>query len=172
MAAQSNWSLGRGNSVFLRGIHFSSVSHLDIWPLIGLSSATTHLIFKSTTPHWCNNSPDAPRAGSARTFGIPFQKRCSLSKTTKLILLDSLLQEVCINSWRRWVARLRVRSGWVSILVSHKPSLFRTKESPLIPDQMYPSSRSLNVLSTYAPVLQVASRSSPSTCPERPADAA
>ena len=55
----------------------------------------------------------------------------SLSKTTKLILLDSLLQEVCINSWRRWVAHLRVRSGWVSILVSHKPSFFRTKESPL-----------------------------------------
>ena len=60
---------------------------------------------------------------------------CSLSKTTKLILLDSLLQEVCINSWRRWVARLRVRSAWVSINVSHKPSLFRAKESPLNLDQ-------------------------------------
>ena len=41
----------------------------------------------------------------------------SLSKTTKLILLDSLLQEVCINS------AMMGRSpflGWVSVLVSHK----------------------------------------------------
>ena len=59
----------------------------------------------------------------------------SLSKTTKLILLDSLLQEVCINSWRQWVAHLRVRSCWVSILVSHKPSFFRTKESSLNSDE-------------------------------------
>ena len=42
----------------------------------------------------------------------------SLSKTTKLLLLDSLLQEVCISSGSdgslTWV------SGWVSVLVSHK----------------------------------------------------
>ena len=31
--------------------------------------------------------------------------------TTKLTLLDSLRQEVGINSWQGWVARLRVRSG-------------------------------------------------------------
>ena len=48
----------------------------------------------------------------------------SLSKTTKLILLDSLLQEVCIESGSQpWV-----RSGWLS---SQRSSFFRTNESPL-----------------------------------------
>ena len=46
----------------------------------------------------------------------------SLSKTTKLILLDSLLQEVCIFSG---MTDCSVMS------VSHNPVLFRTDESPL-----------------------------------------
>ena len=54
----------------------------------------------------------------------------SLSKTTKLILLDSLLQEVCIKSGL--AGRSPLSSLRLSVcLVSHKPSLFRTKESPL-----------------------------------------
>ena len=40
-----------------------------------------------------------------------------LSKTTKLLKLNSLLQEVCIKA----------------VLFSYNPSLFRTNESPLIP---------------------------------------
>ena len=46
----------------------------------------------------------------------------SLSNTTKLILLDSLLQEVCIYSG---MTDCSVMS------VSHNPVLFRTDESPL-----------------------------------------
>ena len=37
----------------------------------------------------------------------------------------------CVSSLAWQVAHLWVRSGWVSVLFSHKPSLFRTKESPL-----------------------------------------
>jgi hypothetical protein len=85
-----------------------------------------------------NLTPLSLSAGCEFCLGKFCQNMASLSKTTKLILLDSLLQEVCINSWRRWVARLRVRSGWVSILVSHKPSLFRAKESPLKTDLSNP----------------------------------
>ena len=55
----------------------------------------------------------------------------SLSKTTKLLLLDSLLQEVCISSGFDMVAHLWVLSGWVSVFVSHKPCLCRAKESLL-----------------------------------------
>ena len=61
-----------------------------------------------------------------------FFKLQTLSNMTKLILLDSLLQEVCINSGLAGRSP-RVRSGWVSVLFSHKPSLFRTNESPLNP---------------------------------------
>ena len=46
----------------------------------------------------------------------------SLSKTTKLILLDSLLQEVCIYS---------DMTDCSVMSVSHNPVLFRTDESPL-----------------------------------------
>ena len=54
----------------------------------------------------------------------------SLSKTTKLILLDSLLQEVCIKSGFAGLSplsslRLRV------CLCQSQTALFRTKESPL-----------------------------------------
>ena len=65
----------------------------------------------------------------------------SLSKTTKLLLLDSLLQEVCIRSALDMVAHLWVLSGWVSVFVSHKPCLCRAKESPLKPRSIH-----LNVL--------------------------
>ena len=37
----------------------------------------------------------------------------------------------CVSSLHWQVAHLWVRSGWVSVFVSHKLSLFRTKESPL-----------------------------------------
>ena len=39
----------------------------------------------------------------------------------------------CVSALAWWVAHLRVRSGWVSVFVSHKPSLFKAKESPLYP---------------------------------------
>ena len=61
----------------------------------------------------------------------PFGLTDTLSKTTKLILLDSLLQEVCIKSGlagRSPGSSLRVSVCHVS---SHNPSLFRTNESPL-----------------------------------------
>ena len=54
----------------------------------------------------------------------------SLSKTTKLILLDSLLQEVCVKTDLTCHSPLSSLRVSVS-LFSHKPSLFRTKESPL-----------------------------------------
>ena len=55
----------------------------------------------------------------------------SLSNTTKLILLDSLLQEVCIESGSQpWV-----RSGWLS---SQKFPFFRTNESPLTQTMYHP----------------------------------
>ena len=54
----------------------------------------------------------------------------SLSKTTKLILLDSLLQEVCIKSGS--AGRSPLSSLRLSFcLCQSQPSLFRTKESPL-----------------------------------------
>ena len=37
----------------------------------------------------------------------------------------------CVSALAWWVAHLRVRSGWVSVFVSHKPSLFKAKESLL-----------------------------------------
>ena len=37
----------------------------------------------------------------------------------------------CVSSLAWQVSLLWVRSGWVSVLFSHKPSLFRAKESPL-----------------------------------------
>ena len=37
----------------------------------------------------------------------------------------------CVSRPTWLVALLWVRSGWVWVFVSHKPSLFRTKESPL-----------------------------------------
>ena len=54
----------------------------------------------------------------------------SLSKTTKLILLDSLLQEVCIRSGLSCWSPLNSLSLSVCLGQS-QPSFFRTKESPL-----------------------------------------
>ena len=54
----------------------------------------------------------------------------SLSKTTKLILLDSLLQEVCISSGFDW--SLTLSSLGLSVCLSQsQTSFFRAKESPL-----------------------------------------
>ena len=54
----------------------------------------------------------------------------SLSKTTKLILLDSLLQEVCIMSGFDW--SLTLSSLGLSVCLSQsQTSLFRAKESLL-----------------------------------------
>ena len=53
---------------------------------------------------------------------VALGQQWSLSKTTKLILLDSLLQEVCIYSGMTDCSVVRV---------SHNPVLFRTDESPL-----------------------------------------
>ena len=54
----------------------------------------------------------------------------SLSKTTKLILLDSLLQEVCISSGFDW--SLTLSSLGLSVCLSQSQTcLFRAKESPL-----------------------------------------
>ena len=60
----------------------------------------------------------------------------SLSKTTKLILLDSLLQEVCIKFGLAGLSplsslRLRV------CLCQSQTSLFRTKDSPLNTNDTY-----------------------------------
>ena len=49
---------------------------------------------------------------------MPLEEIESLSKTTKLLLLDSLLQEVCINACLDWSLALSSLS-WVSFLVSH-----------------------------------------------------
>ena len=55
----------------------------------------------------------------------------TLSKTTKLILLDSLLQEVCIKSGL--AGRSPLSSLRLSVcLVQSQSALFRTNESPLI----------------------------------------
>ena len=61
---------------------------------------------------------------------VGFGESDRLSKTTKLILLDSLLQEVCIKTDLTCYSPLSSLRVSVS-LFSHKPSLFRTKESPL-----------------------------------------
>ena len=54
----------------------------------------------------------------------------SLSKTTKLILLDSLLQEVCISSV--FDGSLTLSSLGLSVCLSQsQTALFRAKESPL-----------------------------------------
>ena len=54
-----------------------------------------------------------------------------MSKTTKLILLDSLLQEVCIKSVL--AGRSPMSSLGLSVcLVQSQSALFRTNESPLI----------------------------------------
>ena len=54
----------------------------------------------------------------------------SLSKTTKLILLDSLLQEVCISSV--FDGSLTLSSLGLSVCLSQSQTpFFRTKESPL-----------------------------------------
>ena len=66
--------------------------------------------------------------------GFPFWKqRRSLSKTTKLILLDSLLQEVCISSGLD--GSLTLSSLGLSVCLSQsQTSFFRAKESPLTAD--------------------------------------
>ena len=59
-----------------------------------------------------------------------FGQAVSLSKTTKLILLDSLLQEVCIESVL--AGRSPMSSLGLSVcLVQSQSALFRTNESPL-----------------------------------------
>ena len=56
----------------------------------------------------------------------------SLSKTTKLILLDSLLQEVCISSDIQYDEPLTLSSLGLSVCLSQsQTALFRAKESPL-----------------------------------------
>ena len=61
---------------------------------------------------------------------VAFGQATSLSKTTKLILLDSLLQEVCINSGL--AGRSPMSSLGLSVcLVQSQSALFRTDESPL-----------------------------------------
>ena len=61
---------------------------------------------------------------------IILSKFLSLSKTTKLILLDSLLQEVCISSG--FDGSLTLSSLGLSVCVSQSQTpFFRTKESPL-----------------------------------------
>ena len=56
--------------------------------------------------------------------------RGSLSKTTKLILLDSLLQEVCISSDED--GSLALSSLGLSVCLSQSQTcFFRAKESPL-----------------------------------------
>ena len=61
---------------------------------------------------------------------IILSKFQSLSKTTKLILLDSLLQEVCIDSG--FDGSLTLSSLGLSVCLSQSQTpFFRTKESPL-----------------------------------------
>ena len=65
-----------------------------------------------------------------RFLEIQYWESDSLSKTTKLILLDSLLQEVCIKSGL--AGRSPLSSLRLSVcLCQSQTSLFRTKESPL-----------------------------------------
>ena len=61
---------------------------------------------------------------------VAFGQAVSLSKTTKLILLDSLLQEVCIESVL--AGRSPMSSLGLSVcLVQSQFALCRTNESPL-----------------------------------------
>ena len=56
----------------------------------------------------------------------------------------------CVSALAWWVAHLRVRSGWVSVFVSHKPSLFRAKESSLNNDpNPYETKDMIESLSLY-----------------------
>ena len=67
---------------------------------------------------------------NTRFLEIQYWESDSLSKTTKLILLDSLLQEVCIKSGL--AGRSPLSSLRLSVcLCQSQTSLFRTKESPL-----------------------------------------
>ena len=68
-----------------------------------------------------------------------FELSLSLSKTTKLILLDSLLQEVCISSDLDW--SLTLSSLGLSVCLSQsQTSFFRAKES-LIKSEIPPNDR-------------------------------
>ena len=67
-------------------------------------------------------------------------KISTLSKTTKLILLDSLLQEVCISS--DFDGSLALSSLGLSVCLSQsQTSFFRAKESPIIHDNLNEISR-------------------------------
>ena len=67
---------------------------------------------------------------TSRGLYVFLSPSCSLSKTTKLILLDSLLQEVCISSGSDW--SLALSSLGLSVCLSQSQTSFcRAKESPL-----------------------------------------
>ena len=80
------------------------------------------------TIQFCNCEQDLRKSIHIKS---PSYEECvSLSNTTNPMLLIHLYKR-CVSSLPWQVAHLWVRSGWVSVFVSHKPSLFRTKESPL-----------------------------------------
>ena len=80
----------------------------------------------------------------------------TLSKTTKLILLDSLLQEVCIESGL--AGRSPLSSLRLSVcLVQSQSALCRTKDSPLIYQYQYDGGLLLIFLSKI-PILIVNTR--------------
>ena len=69
---------------------------------------------------------------TSRGLYVFLSPSCSLSKTTKLILLDSLLQEVCINSVFDWL--LALSSLGLSVFFGQSQTTFfwRANESRLI----------------------------------------
>ena len=97
-----------------------------------------HTIFKAcnvyiykTIPWYITNMwPPWVELFAGWKLHIILSKFSSLSKTTKLILLDSLLQEVCISSV--FDGSLTLSSLGLSVCLSQSQTpFFRTKESPL-----------------------------------------
>jgi len=80
--------------------------------------------------HLCIQLPIETQVITKRKESVPLAALFSLSKTTKLILLDSLLQEVCISSGSD--GSLTLSSLGLSVCLSQSQTyFFGAKESPL-----------------------------------------
>jgi hypothetical protein len=80
--------------------------------------------------HLCIHLPIETQVNTKRKESVPLAALFSLSKTTKLILLDSLLQEVCISSGSD--GSLALSSLGLSVCLSQSQTyFFGAKESPL-----------------------------------------
>jgi hypothetical protein len=80
--------------------------------------------------HLCIQLPIETQVNTKRKESVPLAALFPLSKTTKLILLDSLLQEVCISSGSD--GSLALSSLGLSVCLSQSQTyFFGAKESPL-----------------------------------------